>query len=85
MGVAIDSVTVEFDLTVDGTANPSVVVAPDIRFIPAVSYGQIIASTRESRLMLTLKNAVSDSAPGGTECDASEPKNQLSQLALTIR
>ncbi|MCP3716905.1 hypothetical protein [Paraburkholderia sp. CNPSo 3281] len=56
MGVAIDSVTVELDLTVDGARNPPVAVAPDIQFIPTVSYGQIITANRGSRLTLTLKN-----------------------------
>ncbi|WP_321924944.1 hypothetical protein [Paraburkholderia guartelaensis] len=56
MGVAIDTVTVELDLTVDGARNPPVAVAPDIQFIPTVSYGQIITANRGSRLTLTLKN-----------------------------
>ncbi|MEM5424543.1 MULTISPECIES: hypothetical protein [Paraburkholderia] len=57
MGVAIDTVTVELDLTVDGARNPPVAVAPDIQFIPTVSYGQIITANRGSRLTLTLKGA----------------------------
>jgi hypothetical protein len=69
-GVAIDSVTVELDLTIDGTKNPPVAVAPDIQFIPTVSYGQIITATRGSRLMLTLKNTGTGSAPGDLECNA---------------
>jgi hypothetical protein len=72
-GVAIDSVTVELDLTVDGTKNPSVAVAPDIQFIPTVSYGQIITATKGSRLMLTLKNTGTGGAPGGMECNVSKP------------
>lgn len=74
-GVAIDSVTVELDLTVDGTKNPSVAVAPDIQFIPTVSYGQIITATKGSRLMLTLKNTGTGSAPGGIECNTTRPAN----------
>lgn len=64
MGAAIDSVTVELDLTVDGARNPPVAVAPDVQFIPTVSYGQIITANRGSRLTLTLKNT---GAQGG--CD----------------
>ncbi|VXB08631.1 conserved hypothetical protein [Burkholderia sp. 8Y] len=63
-GVAIDSITVELDLTVDGSKNPPVAVAPDIQFIPTVSYGQIITATKGSRLMLTLKKT-----GGGKECN----------------
>ncbi|MFM0626969.1 hypothetical protein [Paraburkholderia xenovorans] len=70
-GVSIDSITVELDLTVDGTKNPPVAVAPDIQFIPTVSYGQIITATKGSRLMLTLKNTGS----AGVDCSASKPSN----------
>ncbi|CAB3805604.1 hypothetical protein [Pararobbsia alpina] len=70
-GVAIDSITVELDLTVDGTKNPPVAVAPDIQFIPTVSYGQIITATKGSRLTLTLKNIGS----AGGDCNASKPAN----------
>jgi hypothetical protein len=70
-GVSIDSVTVELDLTVDATKNPPVAVAPDIQFIPTVSYGQIITATKGSRLTLTLKNTGS----AGTDCNASKPAN----------
>ncbi|WP_168788342.1 hypothetical protein [Paraburkholderia aromaticivorans] len=70
-GVAIDSITVELDLTVDGTKNPPVAVAPDIQFIPTVSYGQIITATKGSRLMLTLKNTGS----AGVDCTASKRAN----------
>jgi hypothetical protein len=69
-GVAIDSVTVELDLTIDGTKNPPVAVAPDIQFIPTVSYGQIITAARGSRLMLTLKNTGRGNTPGDLECNA---------------
>ena len=66
-GAAIESITVELDLTVDGARNPPVLVAPDIQFIPTVSYGQIITANRGSRLSLTLKNT--GGVPSG-ECDA---------------
>ncbi|RKR38843.1 hypothetical protein [Paraburkholderia sp. BL17N1] len=66
-GFAIDSITVELDLTVDGTKNPPVAVAPDIQFIPTVSYGQIITAIKGSRLVLTLKNTGS----AGADCPAS--------------
>ncbi|CAG9265365.1 hypothetical protein C7402_110162 [Paraburkholderia unamae] len=69
LGVAIESVTVELDLTVDGARNPPVAVAPDIQFIPTVSYGQIITANRGSRLTLTLKNTGSG-AHGGCDVTA---------------
>ncbi|WP_415774390.1 hypothetical protein [Paraburkholderia sp. J94] len=54
-GAHVESVTVELDLTVDGARTPPVAVAPDIQFIPTVSYGQILTSSRGSHLTLTLK------------------------------
>jgi hypothetical protein len=51
-----DSVTVELDLTIDGAKDPPVAVAPDIQFMPTVSYGQTISVTKGSKLRLTLKN-----------------------------
>ena len=70
-GVSIDSITVELDLTVDATKNPSVAVAPDIQFIPTFSYGQIITATKGSRLTLTLKNTGS----GSGDCHAPKSAN----------
>jgi len=67
-GVVVDSITVELDLTVDGSRNPPVAVAPDIQFVPTVSYGNIITANRGSRLTLTLKNG---SIPA--ECDGGKP------------
>ncbi|SAL02213.1 hypothetical protein AWB78_06295 [Caballeronia calidae] len=55
-GVKIDAITVELDLTVDGAQNPPVAVAPDIKFIPTVSYGHIITANTGSRLLVSLKN-----------------------------
>ncbi|MEM5389917.1 hypothetical protein VSR68_41345 [Paraburkholderia phymatum] len=72
-GVAIDSITVELDLTVDGARNPPVAVAPDIQFIPTVSYGQIITANRGSRLVLSLKKTDSGNASADVECNASSP------------
>lgn len=68
-GVAIDLVTVELDLTVDGAQKPPVAVSPDIKFIPTVSYGHIITANTGSRLIVSLKN-VNGSA---RDCSASEP------------
>jgi hypothetical protein len=65
LGVAIDTITVELDLTVDATKNPPVAVAPDIQFIPTVSYGQIITAAKGSRLVLTFRNTGSASAGAG--------------------
>lgn len=70
-GFSIDTITVELDLTVDGAKNPAVGVAPDIQFIPTVSYGQVITATRGSRLVVTLKNTGS----AGVDCNASRPAN----------
>ena len=71
MSVAIDSITVKLDLTVDGARNSPVAVAPDIQFIPTVSYGQIITANRGSRLVLTLKNT--GSGAHGGDCDVTAP------------
>ncbi|GAB7524577.1 hypothetical protein [Paraburkholderia sp. 2C] len=73
LGVAIDSLTVELDLTVDGSKNPPVAVAPDIQFIPTVSYGQIITATRGSRLTLSFRNTGAGTA--GVECHPANPVN----------
>jgi hypothetical protein len=73
LGVAIDSFTVELDLTVDGAKNPPIAVAPDIQFIPTVSYGQIITATRGSRLTLSFRNTGSHTA--GVECHPANPVN----------
>jgi hypothetical protein len=70
LGATIDSITVELDLTVDGARNPPVAVAPDIQFIPTVSYGQIITASRGSRLTLTLKNTGSGAHGGGCDVTA---------------
>ena len=75
LGVAIDSITVELDLTVDATKNPPVAVAPDIQFIPTVSYGQIITATKGSRLVLSFKNAGTSSASAGATCHDAKPAN----------
>lgn len=71
MGVAIDSITVELNLTVDGSRNPPVAVASDIQFIPTVSYGGIITANTGSRLVLTLKNT--GSGAHGGDCDMATP------------
>ncbi|WP_321795673.1 hypothetical protein [Caballeronia sp. J97] len=68
-GVAIDAVTVELDLTVDGAQTPPVAVAPDIKFIPTVSYGHIITATTGSKLLVSLKNV----GGSGMKCGASAP------------
>jgi hypothetical protein len=75
VGVALDSITVELDLTVDGTKNPPVAVAPDIQFIPTVSYGQIITATKGSRLTLSFKNTGTHGASGSIDCHGSRPAN----------
>ncbi|MEM5341965.1 hypothetical protein [Paraburkholderia azotifigens] len=72
-GASIESITVELDLTVDGARNPPVAVAPDIQFIPTVSYGQIITANRGSRLAVTIKSSGGGGSSG--ECDmSSTPK-----------
>ncbi|SAK59931.1 hypothetical protein AWB76_02811 [Caballeronia temeraria] len=69
-GVAIDAITIELDLTVDGAQNPPVSVAPDIKFIPTVSYGHIITATTGSKLLVSLKN-VDGAHGGGMNCSSS--------------
>lgn len=78
-GVAIDSIIVELDLAVDGTKNSPVAVAPDIQFIPTVSYGRIITATKGSRLTLTRKNTATHSTSRGVECNVSKPANQAGE------
>ncbi|BAO91469.1 MULTISPECIES: hypothetical protein [Caballeronia] len=71
-GVRIDSVTVELNLTVDGAQTPPVAVAPDIKFIPTVSYGHIITANTGSRLLVSLKN-VDGPNGSGMKCGSSGP------------
>jgi hypothetical protein len=73
-GVDIDSITVELDLTVDGARNPPVAVAPDIQFLPTVTYGQIITANRGSTLRLTLKNPGTGAAPP-QDCEFAKAAN----------
>ncbi|MFC0397916.1 hypothetical protein [Paraburkholderia rhizosphaerae] len=72
LGVAVDTISVELDLTVDGTKNPPIAVAPDIQFIPTVSYGQIITATKGSRLTLSFRNTGNNAGIG---CHGSKPAN----------
>jgi hypothetical protein len=69
-GVDIDSITVELNLTVDGSRNPPVAVAPDIQFVPTVSYGGVITANTGSRLLLSLKSTGTSSAHAA-ECNFS--------------
>ncbi|MBV8158570.1 MAG: hypothetical protein JO278_12975 [Dyella sp.] len=55
-GVAVDSYRVELALSVDGARNPPVAVAPDIAFMPTVSYGQTITIAKDSKLVVTFKD-----------------------------
>jgi hypothetical protein len=73
-GVDIDSITVELDLTVDGSRKPPVEVAPDIQFIPTVSYGGVITANTGSRLLLSLKSTGTSSAHAA-ECNISTSAN----------
>ena len=74
-GVAIESITVELDLTVDGAQSPPVAVAPDIKFIPTVSYGHIITANTGSRLLVSLKN-VDAAKAADMKCPPSAPAKQ---------
>ncbi|KDP85530.1 hypothetical protein ACU4GI_32185 [Cupriavidus basilensis] len=74
-GVAFDSVTVELDLTIDGTKNPQLAVAPDIQFMPTVSYGQTITAAKGSRLTLTLKNTGGGGTSAGVDCNVTKSAN----------
>jgi hypothetical protein len=69
--VDIDTVTVQLDLTIDGSRNPPVAVAPDIQFIPTVSYGQMITANRGSTLTIALKHKGTGSWGTG-DCNASK-------------
>jgi len=84
-GIALDSITVELELTVDGAKNPPVAVAPDIQFMPTVSYGQTITTTKGSRLRLTLKNAGAPGALAISGCDTSRSTSQPANPASSTR
>jgi hypothetical protein len=68
---AIDSITVELELMVDGNKTPQVAVAPDIQFVPTVSYGEILTAIRGSRLTISLKNTGALSRD--MDCDGAKP------------
>ncbi|WER49969.1 hypothetical protein CupriaWKF_22975 [Cupriavidus sp. WKF15] len=74
-GVAIDSVTVELDLTVDGSRTPQIAVAPDVQFMPTVAYGHTITEAKGSRLTMTLKNVGAAGSSGGMDCASLKPAN----------
>ena len=56
-------------------------VAPDIQFIPTVSYGQVITANRGSRLTLTLKNTGSHG--GWSSADWRRLFDQFATLGIT--
>jgi len=55
-GAAMDSYTVELVLTVDAERQPPVAVAPDIAFMPTVTYGNTLMMAKDSRLVVTFRN-----------------------------
>ncbi|PLQ00196.1 hypothetical protein CYJ10_13795 [Cupriavidus pauculus] len=55
-GAAVDSYTVELVLTVDAERQPPVAVAPDIAFMPTVTYGNTLMMAKDSRLVVTFRN-----------------------------
>jgi len=69
-GVSLDSITVELDLSVDGSKSPPVAVAPDIQFMPTVAYTHAITAIKGSRLTLTLKPT---GTPGSGDCPPVRP------------
>ncbi len=74
-GAAIDTITVELDLAVDGARTPQVAVAPDIQFMPTVSYGHVITAAKGSRLTMTMKNVGAAGPSGGIECASTKAAN----------
>lgn len=55
-GVGVDTYTVELVLTVDAARQPPVAVAPDIAFMPTVTYGNTLMMAKDSRLVVTFRN-----------------------------
>ncbi|GJG93066.1 hypothetical protein [Cupriavidus pauculus] len=55
-GVGVDAYTVELVLTVDAARQPPVAVAPDIAFMPTVTYGNTLLMAKDSRLVVTFRN-----------------------------
>lgn len=53
---SVDSYTVELVLTVDAGKQPPVAVAPDIAFMPTVTYGNTLMMAKDSRLVVTFRN-----------------------------
>jgi hypothetical protein len=74
-GVSIDSITVELDLSIDGSRTPQVAVAPDIQFMPTVAYGHTITDAKGSRLTLTMKNVGAAGSSGGMDCAPAKAAN----------
>ncbi|MGO4306896.1 hypothetical protein [Cupriavidus sp. RAF12] len=64
----VDSYTVELALSVDGTKQSPVGVAPDIAFMPTVTYGNTLAMAKDSKLVVTFRNAGQPGAAGGADC-----------------
>lgn len=66
---AVDAYTVELVLTVDATREPPIGVAPDIAFMPTVTYGNTLAMAKDSRLVVTFRNT----GQPGTAADCPRP------------
>ena len=63
--VGVDAYTVELVLTVDAAKQPPVSVAPDIAFMPTVTYGNTLMMAKDSRLVVTFRNT---GQGGATQC-----------------
>ncbi len=62
----VEAYTVELVLSIDATrAEQPVAVAPDIAFMPTVTYGNTLAMAKDSRLVVTFRNT---GATGQPEC-----------------
>ncbi len=59
----VESYTVELVLSIDAAKAAPVTVAPDIAFMPTVTYGNTLMMAKDSRLMVTFRNT---GQPGGT-------------------
>ena len=58
----VESYTVELVLSIDAARPAPVLVAPDIAFMPTVTYGNTLMMAKDSRLMVTFRNT---GQPGG--------------------
>lgn len=78
-GATVDSYTVDLVLTVDAERQPPVAVAPDIAFMPTVTYGNTLMMAKDSRLVVTFRNTDQGGQGGAAACPPqpqSQPQSQ---------